>query len=72
MREALDFALRVFLRQGIWIAGVAWLFAVASWAIFTRADGEAKSKEDSPEAVKRKIILGLGVLVVGIIIAIWS
>jgi hypothetical protein len=70
MREALDFALRVFLRQGIWIAGAAWLFAVGSWAIFTRADSEAKSKEDSPEAMKRKIILGVVVLIVGIVIAI--
>ena len=70
MREALDFALRVFLRQGIWIAGAAWLFAVASWVIFIRTDGEARSIEDLPEAMKRKIILGVVVLIVGIVIAI--
>jgi cell division protein FtsX len=70
MREALDFALRVFLRQGIWIAGAAWLFAVGGWAIFARADGAKKSCEDSLDIVKRKIIWGVVVLIVGIVIAI--
>jgi hypothetical protein len=70
MREALDFAIRVFLKHGIWIAGASWLFAVGSWKIFVKADGGQKSGEDTPEAVKRKIILGIAVLAVGIIIVI--
>jgi len=70
MREALDFAIRVFLRQGIWIAGASWLFAVGSRAIFARADSARKSTEDAPEVVKRKIIWGVVVLIVGIVIAI--
>jgi len=70
LKDALEFALRVFLKQGIWIVGAAWLVAVGSRAIYSRADREGKSGEDAPDIIKRKIILGALVIIVGIIIAI--
>jgi hypothetical protein len=70
LNDAIEFALRVFLKQGIWIVGAAWLVAVGSREIFSRADGAGKSSDDEPENVKRKIIIGALVLIVGIIIAL--
>lgn len=70
MREALDFAIRVFIKHGVWIAGASWLLAVGSRAIFARADGVEKSSEDASEAVKRRIILGVIVLIIGIVMAL--
>jgi len=39
MKDALEFALRVFLKHGIWIAGAAWFLALGSRWVFTRACG---------------------------------
>jgi hypothetical protein len=70
LKETLDFALRVFLKQGIWIVGAAWLLAALSRAIYSRADQTGESRGDRPCAAKRKIILGVLVLVLGIFIAL--
>jgi len=70
LKDAINIALRVFLKQGIWIVGAAWLIAVGSRAIYSRADRAGISSDDAPENVKRKIILGALVLIVGIIIAL--
>jgi len=70
VKETVEFAFRVFLKQGMWIVGAAWLLAVASRAIYGRADRRGGSKSDAPAAVKRKIILGALVVMVGIIIAL--
>ena len=70
MNEALSFAVRVFLRQGIWIAGAAWLLALGGRVIYARADRANNSKEDAPEVVNRKLILGAVVLAIGIVIAL--
>ena len=69
MKTALEFALRIYLKQGIWFFGAAWLVAVGSRVIYYRADRAGKSSDDSPENVKRKIILGALALMIGIIIA---
>jgi hypothetical protein len=70
MSEAASFFLRVFIRPGIWIAALAWLLAVGGWALFVRQEGLAKSDEDAAELLKRKVILGVAVLIVGIIVAL--
>ena len=69
MREALDYFMRVFFKQGIWIVGAAWLFSVGCRVIFARSDDAEKSRDDAPEAVKQKIIMGVIVLITGIVIA---
>jgi len=70
VNDALDFAVRVFLKQGIWIGGAAWLFAIGSRMIFLRADKMPQSREDSPRIVKQKIIVGAVTLAVGIVLAL--
>jgi hypothetical protein len=67
--ETLEFALRVFLKQGIWVLGAAWLLAVGSRAIYGRADRRGESKDDALAVVKWKIILGAAAVIIGIIIA---
>lgn len=69
MREALDYFIRVFIKQGIWIGGVAWLFAVGCKAIFARSDDVVKSDEDAPEGVKKIIIMGAIILIIGIVVS---
>jgi hypothetical protein len=70
LKDAIDFAFRIFLKHGIWIVGAACLVAVGSRVIFVRAGGEGKSSDDAPEITKRRIILGVIVLVIGIVIAL--
>jgi hypothetical protein len=69
VKETLEFALRVFLKQGVWIVGAAWLLAVGSRAIYSRADRGGGSKDDAPAVVKWKIILGAAAVIIGLIIA---
>jgi hypothetical protein len=71
VKETLEFGLRVFLKQGMWIVGAAWLLAVGSRAIYGRADREGGSKADEPAAIKNNIVLGALVFVVGIILALF-
>jgi hypothetical protein len=69
VKETLEFALRVFLKQGVWIVGAAWLLAVGSRAIYGRGDRRGGSKDDAPAVVRWKIILGAAVVIIGILIA---
>ena len=70
MREAIVFLLKIIVKYGIWIFGLAWLVAVGSRANYSRADRAGISSDDAPENVKRNIILGVIILIVGIIIAL--
>ena len=70
LAEAMSFMLRIFIRQGIWIAGLAWLLAVGGWVLFIRKEGPPKSDEDAADLLKRKAVLGIAVLIIGIIIAL--
>jgi hypothetical protein len=70
LTDALEFAFRVFIKQGIWIVGAAWLFAIGSQMIYSRSDGAGKASNEMPEVVKHKLILGVIMLGVGIIIAL--
>jgi len=70
LKETLEFALRVFLKQGLWIVGAAWLLAVGSRLIYSRSDRTGESGDDAPAGVKRKIILGAVVFILGIFIAL--
>ncbi len=70
MTETLKFILRVFVQQGIWIAGLGWLLAVGGWAVFIRRNGGERSAEDSPNLLKRKALIGAIVLAIGIVIAL--
>jgi hypothetical protein len=70
MKEAIVFFLKMIVKYGIWIFGASWLLAAGSQVIYSRTERGGNSSDDAPENVKRKIILGALILIVGIIMAL--
>ncbi len=62
MREAIVFLLKILIKNGIWIFGAAWLLAVGSQFIF--------AKGDKTNNLKRRIYIGITILIVGTIVAL--
>jgi hypothetical protein len=71
MREAIFFLIKYFVNYGIWIFGASWLLAVGSQIIFIRS-GEARNanRENMPAIIKKRIYIGIVVLIVGTIFAL--
>lgn len=62
MREAIIFLLKISVKHGIWIFGVAWLVAIGSQKIYV--------KGNQITIMKKRIYFGLLLLIIGTILAI--